>query len=154
MGKLDGHCLCGQVSYTVDDGTEPIMTGICHCTECRRQSGSAWSCVVGVDEDAFHISGDPLKSYETIGTDTNQPVDRQFCSNCGSPLVSRPAWSEGTVWIKAGTLNDPSWLEPELEAWTDSALPWSGKDESNEERGFFPRGLDTEGDEDEALAAT
>jgi hypothetical protein len=146
MGKLDGHCLCGQVTYTCD--AEPIITGICHCTECRRQSGSAWSVVVGVDRESLHVTGSSLKSLQTIGDETGLPVDRQFCSNCGSPIASLAEFAPDVAFIKAGTLDDPSWLEPELEAWCESALPWSGMDPEREDRGFFPRGLNTEDAED------
>jgi hypothetical protein len=142
MGNLDGRCLCGEVTYTCD--ADPVTVGICHCTECRRQSGSAWSCVVGVLREDFTVQGATLASYKTIGTDSGVAVDRQFCAACGSPIVSLPQWSEDLAFIKAGTLDDPSGLEVELEAWCASALPWSGIDESREDRGFFPRGLDTE----------
>jgi hypothetical protein len=147
MGKLDGHCLCGQVTYTCD--AEPIISGICHCTECRRQSGSAWSMVVGVERDSIEIKGESLGDFVTIGTDSESPVHRHFCTNCGSPIVSLPEWSPDVAFIKAGTLDDPTVVEPELEAWCESAVPWSGMDQSREDRGFFPRGLDTEGDDDE-----
>jgi hypothetical protein len=147
MGKLDGHCLCGQVTYTCAD--DPIITGICHCTECRRQSGSAWSMVVGVERSALVIEGDSLRTFVTIGDDTGLPVQRQFCSNCGSPVVSLTEFAPDVAWIKAGTLDDSSWIEPELEAWCDSAVPWSGIDQTREDRGFFPRGLDTEGADEE-----
>ncbi|MCW3066195.1 MAG: hypothetical protein JWN32_3367 [Solirubrobacterales bacterium] len=143
MGKLDGHCLCGEVTYTVAN-EDPVITGICHCTECRRQSGAAWSIVVAVSRDEIEITGDSLRTFDTIGDDTRVPVHRQFCGNCGSPIVSLAEWAPELAFIKAGTLEDASWLEPELEAWCESALPWA-LDTSREDRGYFPRGLDTEG---------
>jgi hypothetical protein len=138
MGKLDGHCLCGNVTYTVDEGTEPMVTGICHCKECQRQTGTAWSVVVVIDENALHVSGDSLAEFETTSDETQTPVARRFCSNCGSPIVSLPASMPGLAAIKAGTLEDMSWLQPEAEVWCESAQPWVGHDE---QRGQFPRGL-------------
>jgi|tagenome__1003787_1003787.scaffolds.fasta_scaffold20242493_2 hypothetical protein len=143
MGKLDGRCLCGQVTYTVS-GEEPVMTAICHCTECQRQTGTAYSIVVAVDREEFAVEGASLSTFQTIGTDHGLPVDRQFCSNCGSPIVSLLELMPDFAFIKAGTLDDASWLEPEAEAWCESALPWVGLDTSREDRGFFPRGLDTD----------
>ena len=141
MGKLDGHCLCGSITYTCD--TDPIMTGICHCTDCQRSAGTAFSTIVGVPLEELHISGDTLKTFDTMGEDRGVPAHRSFCSNCGSPIMSVLADAADVAWIKAGTLADASWLEPELEVWTDSAQPWALTAE-REDRGYFPRGLDTD----------
>ncbi|MCW3015419.1 MAG: hypothetical protein JWO02_2511 [Solirubrobacterales bacterium] len=137
--NLDGHCLCGSITYTCD--AEPIMTAICHCTECQRQAGTAFSIIVGVPREQLDIKGDSLKVFETIGDDTGATAARNFCGTCGSPIISVLSNAEDIAWIKAGTLDDASWLEPELEAWTSSAQPWAAMPE-REDRGYFPRGLD------------
>jgi hypothetical protein len=137
MGQLDGHCLCGKVSYQSDG--EPVATLLCHCTDCQRQSGAAFSIVVGVQADSFHVEGDTLSSFTTIGEDTEQPVHRQFCSACGSPIISVAEATPDMVWIKAGTLNDRSWLEPEMEIWARSKHPYVIPDEDN--RGVFERSV-------------
>ena len=36
-----GSCLCGQVRYSLDG--EPFLTGVCHCADCRKESGSAFT---------------------------------------------------------------------------------------------------------------
>ncbi|MGE4426765.1 MAG: GFA family protein [Solirubrobacteraceae bacterium] len=141
MGKLDGHCLCGGIRYTVD-ADEPIMTGICHCRDCQRQAGTAYSIIAGVALADVHITGQ-TKVFDTIGTDRNVPAHRHFCPDCGSPIMSVLADADDIAWIKAGTLDDASWLEPELEAWRDSAQPWALTPE-RDDRGYFPRGLDTD----------
>ena len=121
MPSLDGACLCGGVTYSCD--ADPVATAVCHCTECQRQTGTSFSIIVAVPRDALHVEGDTLSTYTTVGTDHGTEVHRQFCSGCGSPIVSVPA--EGPlVYIKAGTLNDRSWLEPQLEVWCESAQPW------------------------------
>jgi hypothetical protein len=140
MGKLDGHCLCGEITYTCD--ADPIITAICHCTECQRQAGTAYSIIVGVAREELHIAGTP-KVFDTIGDDTGATAHRNFCGTCGSPILSVLSNADDIAWIKAGTLNDASWLEPELEAWTSSAQPWALTAE-REDRGYFPRGLDTD----------
>lgn len=43
MSKIEGGCLCGAVRYTC--AAEPVMTAICQCTHCQRQSGSAFSVI-------------------------------------------------------------------------------------------------------------
>lgn len=136
MGQLDGHCLCGKVSYSSDG--DPVATFICHCTDCQRSTGSAFSTVVGVELETFHIEGE-LGSHTTIGEDTKQAVHRKFCVACGSPVVSYPEATPDLVFIKAGTLNDRSWLEPEMEIWARSKHPYVDPDEEN--RGVFPRNV-------------
>lgn len=119
---LDGHCLCGEVAYTIDG--EVKFTAICHCTDCQRQTGAAVSLVIGIDDDALQISG-PLKKFITVGEEHKTNTNRSFCSNCGSPVMSRIDAMPGLTFIKAGTLNDTSWLNPTLEVFCRSAQPWT-----------------------------
>jgi hypothetical protein len=137
MGQLDGHCLCGNVSYTCNG--EAMATMLCHCTDCQHQTGTAFSIVVGVERDSLEIKGDSLSSFTTIGEDTEQAVERQFCSACGSPIVSLPDATPDLAFIKAGTLDDRSWLEPEMEIWARSAHPYVEFDD--EARGVFQRSV-------------
>jgi hypothetical protein len=123
MSKLDGSCLCGKVTYSSD--AEPVAQAVCHCTDCQRQTGTAFSVIVGVPSDAMQIEGaDNLGSFTTVGTDTKQEVRRSFCRECGSPIMSEADALPGITFIKAGTLHDTSWLEPQLQVWTGSAQPW------------------------------
>ena len=135
MGQLDGRCLCGKVTYHCDG--EPMATLLCHCTDCQRQTGTAFSIVVGVERDSLHVDGDTVSSFTTVGEDTGEAVHRQFCTACGSPIVSLPDATPDLAFIKAGTLNDRSWLEPEMEIWCRSAHPYVTFDD--ELRGQFPR---------------
>jgi hypothetical protein len=136
MGKLDGSCLCGQVTYSCD--AEPIVTAVCHCRDCQRQTSSAFSILVAVPADAFELRGATVSSYVTVGEDTGQETERRFCTACGSPIVSVPAAPPGIVYIKAGTLDDVSWLEPQASVWCDSAQPWVPIDEGHP---HFGRGV-------------
>jgi hypothetical protein len=123
MAKLDGSCLCGKVTYSCE--AEPVATAACHCTECQKQTGSSFSLIVAVPRDALQIEGsDSLASFTTVGTDSGKDVARQFCRECGSPVVSYGDGMPQLAFIKAGTLDDTSWLEPQMHVWTASAQPW------------------------------
>lgn len=138
MGKLDGHCLCGAITYTCTM-EEPVLTGICHCTDCQRQSGTAFSAIVGVPRAALQISGDTPKVFDTTGEDRGAITHRHFCGNCGSPIMSVIDEMPDMAFIKAGTLTDASWLEPQMEVWTHSSQPWAlGTD--RHDRQYFERG--------------
>jgi hypothetical protein len=119
---ITGRCLCGAVTYTVD--AEPMVQAACHCADCQRQSGSPFSVLVGVPRDAFDVQGETLSSFTTTGEDHGAETVRSFCSECGSPIFSESPLLPNVALIKAGSLDDASWLEPQVEVWTSSAQPW------------------------------
>ena len=120
---ITGRCLCGNVTYTVD--AEPLVQAVCHCTDCQRQTGNPFSVIVAVPRAAFTVEGSTLASFATTGSDHGGDTHRNFCSACGSPLFSAAAVAPDLIFIKAGSLDDSSWIEPSVEAWTSSAQPWA-----------------------------
>jgi hypothetical protein len=122
MSKHTGGCLCGSVRYEFE--AEPLFTAICHCRNCQKQAGSAFSVIVAIPAGTLKISGDGLASYRDKGDDSGQPVLRWFCRGCGSPIKSDLHSVPGMEFIKAGTLDDVSWLAPAMAVWCDSAQPW------------------------------
>lgn len=120
MPKMTGGCRCGQVRYSAD--AEPAFTGVCHCTSCQKESGTAFNIVVALPQAALAIQGAP-KSYAATG-DSGKPNVSKFCPNCGSTILSEPAALPGMSIVRAGTLDDTSWLKPTMEIYCDSAQPW------------------------------
>ena len=120
---ITGRCLCGGVTYSAD--AEPVIHAACHCTDCQRQTGNPFSVIVGVPRDALTVEGSTLGSFTTIGEDHGRETQRSFCTACGSPLFSIAAVAPQLAFIKAGSLDDASWVQPSVEAWTSSAQPWS-----------------------------
>ena len=118
--KMSGGCLCGQVRYAAE--AEPAFVGVCHCKNCQKQAGSAFSVVVAIPKAALSIEG-TLKTYADRG-DSGKAVRRRFCPECGSPIVSEVERMPDLTIIKAGTLDDTSWLKPTMEIFCDSAEPW------------------------------
>ena len=128
MPNLNGSCLCGSVKYTCD--AEPAMTAVCHCRNCQKQTGSSFSLVVGVPADSISFTeSEHLGEYKDTG-DSGGTVRRQFCTNCGSPIVSIADAAPGIGFIKAGTLEDRDWLAPQVHIWCETAQPWVTLEES------------------------
>ena len=127
MGKIKGGCLCGNVRY--ESTAEPLMIVACHCTHCQKQSGTAFSMNIGVPGDSVTVTGESFCTYEDTGT-TGQPILRKFCGNCGSPILSDVKAAGGVYFIKAGTLDDTSWVVPSAEIWCDSKASWGALDDS------------------------
>lgn len=127
---MKGSCLCGSISYSAD--ADPVMVAACHCKDCQKQTGTTYSVIVGVPEDSVKVTGDP-KTYQTIGESTHA-VNRKFCGDCGSPLLTSADVAPGLLFIKAGTLDEaPPELKVSAKIWCDSKAAWAEIDPSARE---------------------
>jgi hypothetical protein len=115
-----GGCLCGAVRYTIMGA--PLVSGVCHCRNCQKQAGSAWSMLIGVPAGALSVEGEP-RTYLDHG-DSGGAVRRQFCGTCGSPLFSHAEAVPGVVFVKAGTLDDTSDFVPAVQYYLKSKQNW------------------------------
>ena len=120
MPQIAGGCLCGKVRYSAN--VEPVFVGVCHCRDCQKFTGSAFSTVIAVPKDSLSIQG-KLTTYSKPG-DTGQALERRFCPECGSGIVDEAAVMPGVVMINVGTLDDSSWVKPAMQIYCDSAQPW------------------------------
>jgi len=120
MSKMNGGCLCGSVRYSVE--AEPIFQAVCHCRSCQKQSGSPFSVDLVVPAAAVSVQG-TIKTFHETG-DSGKAVERRFCPECGSALISWGALVPNSLFIKTGTLDDPNWLSPTMEVYCDRAQPW------------------------------
>ena len=118
---LRGGCVCRGMRYQI--AQEPLREYACHCKNCQKQAGTAFSLVVGVPKSSLSIEG-PLKTYHDLG-DSGQAVLRNFCPECGSPITSDAAVMPELTFIKSGTLDDTSWLDPKMHVYSDSAQRWT-----------------------------
>ncbi|WP_374543373.1 GFA family protein [Sphingorhabdus sp.] len=117
-----GGCLCGAVRYSVP--SQPIVVAVCHCRDCQKQTGSAFSLVAAFPRSVVSIEGD-CASLETTAA-SGSPVTRSFCCKCGSPLFSetKSGNEAGLVFVKAGTLDETLDLAPTAHVWTASKQAW------------------------------
>ncbi len=119
----EGGCQCGTIRYRVN--AEPIAVGICHCTECQRQSGSAFGMSLIIPKDAFQLLRGTLKTF-TRSSDSGRPVLGAFCPECGTRIYHEPRYREGVFNVKPGTLDDTSFLQPTVQVWTARRHSWIG----------------------------
>ncbi len=117
---FSGGCRCGAVRYECT--AEPVQVAHCHCRDCQYAAGGGYSTIAIVPKDALSVTGE-VKGYELEG-DSGNIVRRQFCPTCGTPVFSEPEIAPGIKVIKAATLDDPSWLEPQAHVYVASAQPW------------------------------
>jgi hypothetical protein len=117
---LTGGCQCGAVRYEID--AEPLIVIACHCTQCQRQSASAFGMTVPVPHDALRIVKGTPQHWSRIAESGNM-LGAMFCPTCGVRLYHEPAYGK-FLNVKAGTFDDTSWAEPVGHIWTEMAQPW------------------------------
>jgi hypothetical protein len=117
----EGGCQCGGIRYGLT--TEPLTLAICHCKECQRQSGSAFGMSLMMPAAGFELLSGRLKSFERA-TASGRTLVCSFCPDCGTRIHHTPQYAEGVINVKAGTLDDTSWLEPKVSVWMKSKQPW------------------------------
>lgn len=123
-GSFTGGCLCGAVRYRCE--AEPLYPGHCHCRNCQKASGAGFITAFAVPEAAIEITG-AIKYHETTA-DSSGTSRRGFCPECGSRLFGGSSNMPGLIAIMAGNMDDPSWLEPGMNIFTETAQPWSHMD--------------------------
>lgn len=120
---ITGSCLCGHIKYEYSGELGP--SSYCHCSDCRKETGSAFIVVTRLSKDGFRITtANATKSFSKVADSGNQ-ISRHFCPNCGSPVFSKPTKHPGYIWLRSGTLEDPSIVKPTHQIWTDSKVAWS-----------------------------
>lgn len=118
---FSGGCRCGAVRF--ECSAEPLLAGYCHCRDCQFSAGGAFATVVLVLRDSVSLTGQP-RGY-TVRGDSGGDVTRHFCPTCGTPIYSEISANPAILAIKAGTLEDASWVQPTIELWTEMKQPWA-----------------------------
>ena len=114
---LSGGCLCGAVQYKVRDAFRYAMN--CHCSQCRRATGSSFKPFGGIERDQFAVA----KGAESLAIDGTPDNHNAFCKRCGSLLYSMVR--DGTyVHVTYGTLADAPALRPTAHIHVGSKAPW------------------------------
>lgn len=121
MPEIKGSCRCGAVTYGAK--VDPVFIGLCHCRNCQKETGSAFSSVMGLPAPALTVSG-TTKQYDSVG-DSGKATHRTFCPECGTTITHWADIMEGLIMINTGTLDDPSWATPTMQIYCDSAQSWA-----------------------------
>jgi hypothetical protein len=116
-----GGCQCGQIRYEIH--AQALTLYLCHCKECQKQSSSAFGMSLTVPRDAVVIVQGKPKAW-TRTTDSGREVNNLFCGDCGTRLFHERTYNQNTINVKAGTLDDTSWLRPVGNLWTRNAQSW------------------------------
>jgi len=108
MTQTTGSCLCGDVRLVATG--EPYRVGLCHCLDCRKNTGSL-----------FHGSAIFPEQAVTIEGDTREFAGRHFCPRCGSTVFGR---SGDEIEVSLGAFDAPDQFTPTYELWTVRREAW------------------------------
>lgn len=120
---IKGECLCGAVQFEVASVVGPFE--LCHCSRCRKSSGSAYAAIVGVRVDGFRITSGAnlIRSFELPVVERPPGYRRFFCQECGSP-VPNPSPVGNSLRIPAGCLKDAVGLLPDKHIYVERKAEW------------------------------
>lgn len=118
--NLQGGCACGHVRYRLT--AHPMFVHCCHCRDCQRQTGTAFVINALIEADRIDARGEP----QPIGvpTDSGKPHRIFRCPQCETAMWSEYGGLEKLRFVRAGTLDEPSAVSPDVHIYVRSKLPW------------------------------
>jgi hypothetical protein len=119
---IRGSCLCGGVKFEITQAVGPFE--LCHCSRCRKASGSAFDARIGVKRVDFRLvqGGDLIETFE-LPRESPPPYRTHFCRRCGSAV---PDPNGDTPWLEvpAGLLDDDPQHRPDKHIFIEVKSPW------------------------------
>lgn len=118
MKMLHASCLCGAVKLRLPDSFDYM--GNCHCSECRKFSGSDYASVGGLDGDKVEV----VKGSDAIARfQKSDETSLAFCRHCGSSLFSQKR-SSGKINLRLGVLDEAPSQQPGFHIFVGSKASW------------------------------
>jgi hypothetical protein len=114
---LAGRCYCGAVHYAVAD--EFLYAVNCHCSNCRRTTGSAFKPFAGIQREKLSLT----KGQDDLLIFGDPDGNNTHCKLCGSLLFS-VVRAGAFVHVAMGTLVDDPTIRPNKHIFVGSKAPW------------------------------
>ena len=120
MSERDGGCSCGAVRYRL--AAEPLFVHCCHCLNCQRQTGSAFVINLLIERGRVEVTAGEPDTVDVPRDDGSaQRIYR--CPVCEVAVFSE--YTRPEIWfVRAGTLDDPASVAPDVHIYTRTKLPW------------------------------
>jgi hypothetical protein len=116
---VEGGCSCGAIRYRL--ASEPMFVHCCHCLNCQRQTGSAFVVNLLIEADRVEVRGEPEPVDVPRDDGSSQRIYR--CPSCRVAVFSEYGRPE-VRFVRAGTLDDPRAIEPDVHIFTKSKVGW------------------------------
>jgi hypothetical protein len=115
-------CSCGQLRLICQG--EPARVGICHCGECQRRTGSAFSVQALYPRDQVQPPEGIVKRYARVA-ESGRTVNFGFCPECGGTVFWEAEMRPDMILVAVGTFADPGFERPSLSVWERTQHPWT-----------------------------
>ena len=102
--EIVGGCYCGNVRYKSTG--KPLLRAQCHCRECQYITGGSANILMAIPTENFEFTKGKAKGFAR--NDIDNGVTRDFCPNCGTHLLTRVPQSPDSLFVKVGSMDDPS----------------------------------------------
>ena len=113
-------CRCGALTARCEG--EPVRISVCHCLDCQRRSGSAFSAQARFPAEKVRLDG-PYKTFVAIA-DSGGKAEFRFCPECGSTVAYESASLAGLTAVPLGAFADPSFPPPRFSVWEERKHAW------------------------------
>ncbi|HEX8062471.1 MAG TPA: GFA family protein [Allosphingosinicella sp.] len=119
---FEGGCTCRAVRFRMR--SVPLVVHACHCTECRRLTGSAFALNALIESDRLELLAGETRAVPVIGA-SGKPQTLFRCASCQVALWSHyPGAGTKLAFVRVGTLDQPGRLPPDIHIFTSTMLPW------------------------------
>lgn len=122
MKQLEGGCACGAIRYKLTK--QPLIVHACHCRDCQRLTGGPHVINIWIETKFVEADHGAPNSHK-LKAGSGKPQEVFFCGKCGTYLWSRyEAVPSDCLFVRAGTLDRPQAVAPDVHIFTRSKLPW------------------------------
>lgn len=119
---MTATCACGQASITVN--ALPTLHGVCHCSNCKRRTGSAFGISAYFDRSAITSVEGETCVYAFHHAGQNHDQERHFCKRCGTTLFWYLSTLPDKIGIAGGCFPEGSLPEPNASYTDRKRFPW------------------------------
>lgn len=121
MTARTASCRCGQLRATATG--EPVRVSVCHCLDCKKRTGSAFSAQARWPAEQIAIEGDS-KTFSHLA-DSGNRITHHFCPHCGSTVhYAITGKFDGQIAIPLGAFDDPYFASPGFSVWEERKHDW------------------------------
>ena len=118
--KVTGGCKCGLVRYSGERAKADMFR--CHCRDCQQLTGTGHSEMMPLKAATFSI-GEEVKIFEMVAR-SGRSTFSGFCPECGSQLTRRSEVNNDSIYVHAGSLDNPEGYTPAKSIYISSAPTW------------------------------
>jgi hypothetical protein len=121
MTTRTAACACGELRARTDG--EPTRLSVCHCLDCKRRSGSAFSWNATFNAGQVAVEGE-YRTWQRGADDDRGWARHHFCPICGNEVFYEIEVRPGMISIPAGAFADKDLGAPEVEVYGERRCPW------------------------------